>query len=179
MDKVIIAEKSGNIENIEIAITEILKKDPINKEAIQRLIALRIQQGNNDEAISLLQKYNEIYMETQAFVQLAELYCTEVRYNDAFDIMQEVVMMEPSNFYMWQFAGEIALQLNAVKEARKMFLTACKLSDYKYVRALKSTVFVLGLSKESKTKSEAIAARLQQLLDEYQPSIDKQKRNFF
>ena len=174
MEGILQAEKQGNLILVEERITELLQKDPINKEAIQRLIALRIRQGNINETITLLEKYIEIYMETQAYVQLSELLCTQNRFNDAFEYMQQVVMMEPNNFYMWQYCGEIALQMNNISEAKRLFLTACKLSDYKYVRALKSANVVLAMAKEGKSKSEKIMNHFEDLMKEKEEEIEKE-----
>ena len=175
MQKILEAEQSGNLVLVEERITELLQKEPIHKEAIQRLIALRIRQGNITETITLLEKYIELYMETQAYVQLSEFLCTQGRYNDAFEYMQQVLMMEPTNFYMWQYCGEIALQMNSLDQARKLFLTACKLSEYKYVRALKSAIYVLGSAKENRTKSEKILKHFEELLEDIEENLEEEK----
>lgn len=177
MEGILQAEQQGNLLLVEERITELLQKDPIHKEAIQRLIALRIRQGNISETITLLEKYIELYTETQAFVQLSEFLCLQNRFADAFEYVQQVLMMEPTNFYMWQYCGEIALKMGNEGEARKLFLTACKLSDYKYVRALKSATLLLSHVKESKTKSEKIMKHFEELMKEKDGEIEKEMDN--
>ena len=52
--------------------------------------------------------------------------------------MDEVLLLAPHNFYVWQYAGEIALMRRNAAFATRCFLTACMLSDYLYARALRA-----------------------------------------
>ena len=152
MEKVVEAEKAGDNARTYEAIKAVLAADPIHQEAIQRLVALRIREGRYDDAISTLRKYVELYHESQAFVQLSELCCHIGDYAAAGSAMDEVLLLEPHNFYVWQYAGEIALMRRNAAFATRCFLTACKLSDYLYARALRALLAVLATDKDAKQK---------------------------
>ncbi|KAL7713960.1 ER membrane protein complex subunit 2 [Entamoeba marina] len=168
-------EKQGDFDKIEEAINAILKNDSINKEAIQRLIALRISQGKYTTAINLLTKYTEVYYESQAYIQLAQLQCHIGEYEKAMSSVEQVLLLEPTNFYIWEFAGEIAMRCGDITTSRKMLLNSCKLSNYKYPRALKAALVVLKSSKDKKKECEALITPLEDKLKEITPEITKEQ----
>lgn len=178
MERLADNESSMTDVEIETILKEVLEKDQINKNAIQRLIALRIRRGKYEEAITLLKKYTEVYVESQAYVQLAELLCHLGRYDEASKQMEMVLMAEPQNFYTWEFAGEIEYKRKNIPEARKMFLAACKLSDYKYLRAVKAVLVVLNESKDMKTKSTFISEQLTKVCAELEKQANSRKVEF-
>ena len=59
-------------------------------------------------------------------------------------------------------------------EAKLLYLTACNLSYYKYVRALKSANVVLAMAKEGKSKSEKIMNHFEDLMKEKEEEIEKE-----
>ncbi|ELP83468.1 hypothetical protein EIN_376130 [Entamoeba invadens IP1] len=171
MEAILLAEKSGNNEEIQKAIITLLNKEPANQFGIQRLISLRIKEGDTSSAIKLLFKYNEMFIEAQAHVQLAQLLCNTERYDEASEELDEALLLEPTNFYLWQFAGEVALKLNDMTKAKKLFLTSSKLSDYKYLRALMSALYTINLSKEKGEKVDAICSQFQIFIDKLQADV--------
>ena len=156
MEGVYKAEKEGNNERIYEEIKNVLTKDPINKEAIQRLVALRLSEGKYKECQDLLRKYLELYNESQARVQLIEIDILLNELNDASRVMDELILLEPSNFFIWNLAAEINYALKENSKARKQMLMSCKLSNYKYNRSLKEAAQILNESKEQKKQCDSI-----------------------
>ena len=164
MEQVAEAERAGDTARTYAAIKAVLAADPIHQEAIQRLVALRVREGRYDDAIATLRKYVELYHESQAFVQLSELCCHVGDYAGAAAALDEVLLLEPHNFYVWQYAGEVALMRQNAALATRCFLAACKLSDYLYARALRTLLEVLRTDKSAPQRhvrlTPALSAKL-------------------
>ncbi|XP_071854602.1 ER membrane protein complex subunit 2-like [Apostichopus japonicus] len=132
-------EAEGDFESAKETYEEILKGDPANGLVMKRLVA--IHKGKNDipSAIKELNKYIASFMsDSEAWMELAELYIQEQDYSKAAFCFEELILYNPHHHLYHQRYAEILYTQGGIDNleiARKYFAQAVKLNSNN-IRAL-------------------------------------------
>lgn len=136
----------------------ILEAEPANAVAYKRKIAILKAQNKISEAIKELNNYLTKFMsDTEGWMELSELYISQLEYKKAKYCMEELILSNPHNHLYHQRYAEILYTMGDHEKARKYFAQALKL-DNDNVRALYGFFMaasnLASFSKDSKAKKE-------------------------
>jgi len=125
---------------------EILKEDPNNLFAMKRQVALLRARGRvTDAAKKLADHLTVVCSDTDAWLQLCDLYLSQQQYRRAAFCMEELILLNPMAHMYHVRYGEILYTLGAperggnaelVRTARKYFAHALELKPKGNLRAL-------------------------------------------
>ena len=136
----------------------ILEAEPANAVAYKRKIAILKAQNKIPEAVKELNEYLKKFMsDTEAWMELSELYISQLEYKKAKYCMEELILSNPHNHLYHQRYAEILYTMGDHEKARKYFAEALKL-DNDNMRALYGFFMaasnLASTSKDSKAKKE-------------------------
>lgn len=163
----------------------IIKKDESNMFCRKRLVTIAKSQNDIPKAIDLLNKYLEQFMtDFEAWMELCDMYLTQLDYNKACFCMEELIMSNPHNHLYYQKFAEIKYTMadpDSMTLARSYFAQAIKLNP-KNVRALygfflaSSNLAVnnKGNNKEKQSNIKYAAWAAHQLTERYQTDQSKE-----
>ncbi|XP_071142788.1 ER membrane protein complex subunit 2-like [Mytilus edulis] len=165
----------------------IIDKDESNMFVRKRLVTIAKEQNEVTKAIELLNKYLEQFMtDFEGWLELCDLYLSQLDYSKACYCMEELIMSNPHNHLFYQKFAEIKYTMGdpeSMAMARSYYAQAIKLNP-KNVRALyglflSSSNLALtaskgggGKEKQNNIKNAAWAA--QQLNERYQTDQPKE-----
>ncbi|KAH3765383.1 ER membrane protein complex subunit 2 [Pelomyxa schiedti] len=130
-------ECCGEMDAAKDVYSALLAKNPANTAAKKRLIAVSKANRNNAQAIHHLNQYLSVCMsDSEAWLELADLYLEERLYSQAVFCYQEVQLALPYCHPLWTICGEILFTQGEFLMARKYFCKACELTDCQNLRSL-------------------------------------------
>ncbi|KAJ8020259.1 ER membrane protein complex subunit 2 [Holothuria leucospilota] len=126
-------EAEGEFDKARETYNDILKDDPANGLVMKRLIAIHKGQNDIPGAIKELNKYIENFMsDSEAWMELAELYIQEQHYSKAAFCFEELILSNPHHHLYHQRYAEIMYTQGGPENleiARKYFAQAVKLNS--------------------------------------------------
>lgn len=164
----------------------IIEKDESNMFARKRLVTIAKSENDIPKAIDLLNKYLEQFMtDFEGWMELCDLYLSQLDYSKASYCMEELIMSNPHNHLFYQKFAEIKYTMgdpDSMQMARTYYAQALKLNP-KNVRALygfflaSSNLAVSsskGNQKEKQNNIKYAAWSAHQLKERYQTDQPKQ-----
>lgn len=117
----------------------VLEKDPTDSLTLKRQIAVAKAQGFRDHTIKLLVEFLTIFAcDFEAWLELADLYLEQCMYQNAGFCFEELIVLQPQNYFLYVKYGEILATLGGVDNlllARKQFSFSLELSSNNNLRA--------------------------------------------
>ncbi|XP_013418355.1 ER membrane protein complex subunit 2 isoform X3 [Lingula anatina] len=160
---------------------DILEKDETNAIATKRIIAILKAQNKIQDAVEKLNKYlKEHSLDTEAWLELCDMYLHELDYNKAAFCIEECILSNPHNHLYHQKLGEIKYSQCEYQEARSYFAHAAKLNPNN-MRALfglhlSATNLVSSQKGTQKTENARHAAwAAKQIKDRYKTQLGKNR----
>ena len=118
-------------EEAERIYKEILSSQIEDLYCRKRLIACLKAQGRIEEAISAMLSQVEIFgTDAELWSELAVLYANELEYDKAVNAWNEVLCLEPNNFYNLVMYGELLFSSGEVETARAYFCKALTIRPF-------------------------------------------------
>jgi len=129
-----------------------------------RLVAIAKEKNDVVQAINLLNEYLKIFMaETDAWVELGELYLSIKEYQNALFCFEEVILAEPDNFHYHVKYADIRFTIGGSENlnlAKQHYAHSIELNNENNLRGLYGlclTIFALSKQKGSKITKEDVA----------------------
>lgn len=167
-----ISEAGEKWEEAEEHYAKLIERDDTSGAAMKRLIAVKIAQHKNIEAIAKLNKYLENFMgDFEAWMELASLYLQENQFVGAQFCFEELILSNPYNNVFHQRYAEILFTIGGsdnLELAQKHFAQAVKLNP-KSARAL----FGLYLVVKKTTKPGSASAPMAELCEKTLKTLHK------
>lgn len=133
-------EAKGQWQQADKIYQQIIEAQPSDAFAHKRKAAIAKGQGNLAGAVEALKNYLDIFMaDHDAWRELAEIYISIQKYNQAAFCYEELIMMEPSNATWHLKYAEVQYTmggLESLKIAKRYYASAIKLSAGRNMRAL-------------------------------------------
>jgi tetratricopeptide (TPR) repeat protein len=148
-------EMFGEYEEAIQLYDQVLKDDESNERALKRKIAIYKAQGNNCKAVEGLVEYLDTYQtDYEAWLQLAQLYIQQLRFDFAAFCLEEVIAGAPYYDGYFVYYGEILYAQTRTNEytgkaeeklilAKKYFLKALEMNPSN-LRALYGVLMVVA-----------------------------------
>lgn len=162
----------------------LLEEQPLDPIVHKRRVAIAKGQGNLSGAVEALKQYIEIFMaDHEAWRELAELYISLQKYNQAAFCYEELLMMQTSNALWHLQYAEVQYTIGGMenlKIAKKYYASAIKMSAGKNLRALYGVCLCAaainqgkGRSKDEKESSDLQTLAASVIIKEYQANCPK------
>jgi len=175
-------EAKGEFELAMNEYDDILKDDPNNMFAVKRQVALLRARGRPADAVrKLVDHLSVVCSDSEAWVQLSDLYLSSGQYRKAAFCMEELLLLNPMAYMYHVRYGELLFTMASAERsgngsatyglARKYFAHALELKPQGNLRALYgmllccATVPKAGKAKDATIELAAYAKKL--LLEEY------------
>ncbi|KAI5075517.1 hypothetical protein GOP47_0009593 [Adiantum capillus-veneris] len=133
-------EAKGQWQQAEKKYQNLLELQPADAFIHKRKVAIAKGQGNLSSAVEALKQYLDIFMaDHEAWRELAEIYISLQKYNQAAFCYEELIMMDTSNANWHLNYAEVYYTIGGVESlriAKKYYASAIKLSAGKNLRAL-------------------------------------------
>jgi tetratricopeptide (TPR) repeat protein len=140
-------EAKGSYGKAEDTYKDILEKDPTDQISLKRLIAIEKANDKPERAITLLNKYLNVYMaDVEAWQELADLYCNMQLYENAAYCYEELILASPNNYHIYVRYAELLYTMGGADNlelAKKYYSYALELSQDNNVRALYGLLLTL------------------------------------
>lgn len=135
-----LCEAKGQWQQADKIYQQILEAQPSDAFAHKRKVAIAKGQGNLAGAVEALKQYLDTFMaDHDAWRELAEIYVSLQKYNQAAFCYEELIMMEPSNATWHLKYAEVQYTiggLESLKIAKRYYASTIKLSAGRNLRAL-------------------------------------------
>lgn len=135
-------QKTGDADLLTAATVvyqAILEKDSTDNFTLKRQISVAKAQGFRDHTIKLLVEYLTIFAsDSEAWLELADLYLEQCMYQNAVFCFEELIVLQPQNYFLYVKYGEILATLGGADNlllARKQFSFSLELSSDNNMRA--------------------------------------------
>lgn len=121
-------EADGKLDDAHKVYRDILEEDETNIMAAKRIITLHKVRGKTSDAIASLVKFLDIvYNDTEAWLELSDLYLKENLHQQAAFCMEELVLLEPNNHLYHLKLAEISQTMGSYSVALKTFCRVVEL----------------------------------------------------
>lgn len=164
----------------------LIKKDETNCNLYKRKISLLIAQKKLPEAAKELSEYLKKFMnDTEAWLELSNIYITEQEYYKAAFCIEELILTNPHNHLYYQKYAEIHYTINTIESleiARSYFSQALKLNSNN-LRALYGLLLTTSnlatqtkfSSQKKKENSKLALWSISQINNKYKQQSNQQK----
>jgi len=165
----LLQEASGDLEAALENYSENLKVDTGDAASTKRIISLLKNQGRIADCVSELNKYLSVYQcDAEGWFELAEIYLSEYEYEKAAFCFEELIILNPSNYIIYQRYAETKAtmgNLDNLKIAKKYFCQSARMSGFNSNRALLGLVVVCEQLQTTKGVSSAEKQELIEVID--------------
>lgn len=127
----VIEESKGHLNDAQILYDRMLKKEPSNVLLHKRRIAcIKTQPEGISRATEALAEFVDIFpADQESWLELAELYLEQNKYDQAAYALEELLLLAPHNvFYVLKYA-EVSYTMRDFAKAYKMYLRILELGD--------------------------------------------------
>jgi len=172
-------EAKGELDMAMTDYEEILKEDPNHLGALKRQVALLRSRGRPGDAASKLVEHVEVVCsDTDAWLQLSEIYLAAMRFRRAAFCIEELLLVNPmAHMYHVRYAELLYTMACAPKasadlfhQARKYFAHALELKPAHNLRALYGLLLCCAATSSAKASKASTA----ELLAFVQPAIQEE-----
>lgn len=136
----ILQEADGEVTAAEELYRENIRADPADAASTKRIIALYKSQGKTNEAVKELNRYLEVFQcDVESWFELAEIYLAELEYEKAAYCFEELILLSPANFLIYQRYAETRATIGGLDNlllAKTYYCQAARLSGNVSNRAL-------------------------------------------
>jgi tetratricopeptide (TPR) repeat protein len=165
----LLQEASGDVESAIENYQENLKVDSGDAASTKRIISLLKNQGRMAECVSELNKYLSVYQcDAEGWFELAEVYLSEYEYEKAAFCFEELIILNPSNYIIYQRYAETKATIGGVenlKISKKYFCQSARMSGFNSNRALLGLVVVCEQLQTTKGVSAAEKQEMKELIE--------------
>jgi len=165
----LLQEASGEIEYAEDNYNENIRNDPGDAASIKRIVSLYKHQGKLSDCVSELNKYLSVYQcDAEGWFELAEIYLSEYEYEKAAYCFEELIILNPANYIIYQRYAETKATIGGVenlKTAKKYYCQSARMSGFNSNRALLGLVVVCEQLQTMKGVSAAEKTELKELVE--------------